>query len=73
MDLGTWVGAPASEESEGADTGVRPYESAESNSADLKRMRPVRERMVNPEMERRGIMVLFEGVGEILVVSSRDG
>lgn len=29
--------------------------------------------MVKPEMERRGIMVLFEGVGEILVVSSLDG
>jgi len=36
-------------------------------------MRPVRERMVKPEIERRGIMVLFEGVGEILEVSSRDG
>ena len=29
--------------------------------------------MVKPEIERRGIMVLFEGVGEILEVSSRDG
>ena len=74
MDLGTWVGAPASGEelegAEGADTGICPYEF---DSFDLKRMRPVRERRVKPEMERRGIMVLFEGVGEILVVSSRGG
>jgi hypothetical protein len=33
----------------------------------------VRERRVKPEIERRGIMVFVEDVGEILVVSSRAG
>ena len=72
MDLGTWVGPPAScgLRTGKGDPGV---EEAESRLFDLKRMRPVRERMVKPEMERRGIIVLFEDEGEVLVVSSLGG
>ena len=73
MDLGTWVGPPASCGLRTGKRGDSGLEEAESRLLDLKRMRPVRERMVKPEMERRGIIVLFEDEGEVLVVSSLGG
>ena len=70
MDLGTWVGPPASCGLRTGKRGDSGLEEAESRLLDLKRIRPVRERMVKPEIERRGIIVFVEDVGEVLVVSS---
>ena len=55
MDLGTWVGSVLWM---GADTGVCPYDAGVS--FDFNKIRPLTETRVSPEMERKGIKLIFE-------------